>query len=229
MELTRTQQIIIAASMLAVLLVAGLLTVVRGCGNAGVIVTDSADTPPRAFAQQAATCLTVHVAGAVRRPGVYYLLPGAHVYDAVRAAGGFNATADQQALNLAAELEDSRQVFVPSLSRVRAPTSSTPSRAQAPRTPPTASSAPDLAGPQGPPPRSAQSDIARRANVTYPISINRASEEQLQALPDIGPVLASRIVGHRNHHGPFRRIEDLADIKGIGAGTLAKLAPYITL
>ncbi len=57
--------------------------------------------------------LTVHVAGAVRDPGVYRLPADARVDDAVRRAGGASARADLGGLNLAAELEDGRQVLVP--------------------------------------------------------------------------------------------------------------------
>jgi competence protein ComEA len=55
----------------------------------------------------------VHVAGAVRRPGVYTLRAGARVADAVERAGGARPGADLSAVNLAAKLEDGRQVLVP--------------------------------------------------------------------------------------------------------------------
>jgi competence protein ComEA len=55
----------------------------------------------------------VHVAGAVRHPGVYTLRAGARVDDAVRRAGGARAGADLSAVNLASKLEDGRQVLVP--------------------------------------------------------------------------------------------------------------------
>ena len=55
----------------------------------------------------------VHVAGAVRRPGVYALRTGDRVDDAVRRAGGATRKADLGGLNLAAEVEDGRQVLVP--------------------------------------------------------------------------------------------------------------------
>ena len=57
--------------------------------------------------------VTVDVAGAVRRPGVYRLPAQARVVDAVRRAGGARHRADLSALNLAAKLEDGRQVLVP--------------------------------------------------------------------------------------------------------------------
>ncbi|MEX1140785.1 MAG: ComEA family DNA-binding protein [Thermoleophilaceae bacterium] len=55
----------------------------------------------------------VHVAGAVRRPGVYRLPDGARVEDAVRRAGGADGAADLTAINLAAPLRDGQQVVVP--------------------------------------------------------------------------------------------------------------------
>jgi competence protein ComEA len=61
--------------------------------------------------------LTIHVAGAVRQPGVYRMPAGARVDDAVRRAGGATRRADLSQVNLAAEVEDGRQVLVPA--RVR--------------------------------------------------------------------------------------------------------------
>ncbi len=66
--------------------------------------------------------LVVHVAGAVRRPGVYRLREGARVDDAVQRAGGSTRRAELTQLNLAAKLEDGRQVVVP----VRTPVSGAP-------------------------------------------------------------------------------------------------------
>jgi competence protein ComEA len=60
----------------------------------------------------------VHVAGAVRSPGVYRMRPGARVDDAVSRAGGVTRRADLSQVNLAAKVEDGRQVLVPE--RVRA-------------------------------------------------------------------------------------------------------------
>jgi competence protein ComEA len=61
--------------------------------------------------------LVVHVAGAVRDPGVYRLPSGARVDDAVARAGGATRRADLGGLNLAAKLEDGRQVLVPERAR----------------------------------------------------------------------------------------------------------------
>ena len=70
--------------------------------------------PPRSFpSTTAAPKLVVHVAGAVRRPGLYRLAEGKRVADAVARAGGATASADTAAINLAAPLADGTQVLVP--------------------------------------------------------------------------------------------------------------------
>jgi competence protein ComEA len=49
-----------------------------------------------------------------------------------------------------------------------------------------------------------------------PIDINRADREALLALPGIGPVLAERIIAYREAHGPFKSVDELTAISGIG-------------
>ncbi|HEY3190432.1 MAG TPA: helix-hairpin-helix domain-containing protein [Solirubrobacteraceae bacterium] len=63
----------------------------------------------------------VHIAGEVRRPGVYRLGAGTRVEEAVRRAGGPTRRADLDAINLAAKVEDGRQVIVPRRGPVAAP------------------------------------------------------------------------------------------------------------
>jgi competence protein ComEA len=59
------------------------------------------------------------------------------------------------------------------------------------------------------------------------LDINRADAADLQALPSIGPVLARRIVAHREAHGPFRDPADLLHVSGLGATRLARLRGLI--
>ena len=47
------------------------------------------------------------------------------------------------------------------------------------------------------------------------VSVNRASQAELERLPGVGPVLAARIVEHRERHGPFRKVEHLLVVRGI--------------
>ncbi len=59
------------------------------------------------------------------------------------------------------------------------------------------------------------------------IDPNTAGEEDLDRLPGVGPVVASRIVGTREDRGPFVVPEDLLSVPGVGPATLAKIAPYL--
>ena len=61
------------------------------------------------------------------------------------------------------------------------------------------------------------------------IDINRAEPWLLEALPGIGQVLAQRIVDYRSENGPFKRIEDLLKVSGIGPATFDKIKDYITV
>jgi competence protein ComEA len=66
-------------------------------------------------------------------------------------------------------------------------------------------------------------------SVSAKININEATAEQLDALPGIGPVKAHAIVEYRQLHGLYRRPDDLLNVKGIGAKTLERIKPYITI
>ncbi len=61
------------------------------------------------------------------------------------------------------------------------------------------------------------------------IDLNRASLEELDRLPGIGPVTAQAIVEHRTTHGPFRSVDELVDVKGVGPATLEKIRALITV
>ncbi|SHN51834.1 competence protein ComEA [Geodermatophilus obscurus] len=64
---------------------------------------------------------------------------------------------------------------------------------------------------------------------TGPVDLNAATAADLDALPGIGPVLAQRIVEHRERNGPFRSVEQLDDVPGIGPATYAELAELVTV
>ncbi len=63
----------------------------------------------------------------------------------------------------------------------------------------------------------------------YPININTATLPDLDLLPGIGPVIASKIIDYRNIHGLFRRTDDLLNVNGIGEKKLAQLQGLVTV
>ncbi len=61
------------------------------------------------------------------------------------------------------------------------------------------------------------------------LDLNTAGAPDLEALPGIGPALAGRIIAYRQSHGPFKKIDDLMEVSGIGPQNLAKLKPHLVL
>ena len=61
------------------------------------------------------------------------------------------------------------------------------------------------------------------------VNVNQASATELARLPRVGPSLAGTIVAHREKHGPFKRAEDLMEVKGIGEKMFATLKPYVAV
>lgn len=59
------------------------------------------------------------------------------------------------------------------------------------------------------------------------LDINRASADELQVLPGVGPVLAQRMVEWRKAHGRYRAVEDLQGVKGIGKKRMEQLRPLV--
>jgi competence protein ComEA len=143
--------------------------------------------------------LVVHVAGWVRRPGVYELDEGKRVIDAIDAAGGPRRGADLGALNLAAVLTDAQQVIVP------------------------------RAGPAGGTATSAGGALSASPSSPAPVNVNTAGPEELETLPGIGEVLAAAIVAYREEHGLFTSVDQLLDVSGIGEVTLEEIRELVTV
>jgi competence protein ComEA len=61
------------------------------------------------------------------------------------------------------------------------------------------------------------------------VNLNTASEVELEALPEVGPVTAQAILAWRTEHGGFTSVDELLEVDGIGDATLGQLAPYVTV
>jgi len=70
---------------------------------------------------------------------------------------------------------------------------------------------------------------SRPAVASGRIDINRASAAELELLPRIGPTLSKRIVAFREKNGPFRTIDALDRVKGIGPKTIERLRPLVSI
>jgi competence protein ComEA len=188
---------------------------VDGAGNlaAGSLVQEGPPpTDPATAAGAAGAPVVVEVGGAVARPGVYRLPAGARVADAIAAAGGFgprvNVEAADRALNLAALVRDGDEIHVPA--RGEAPASAV------------AGGSSDSGGSGG------AGSGAGGATAGGLIDLNRATAEQLDTLPGVGPATAAKIIAAREER-PFASLEDVGSRKVVGATTLAKIRALVTV
>lgn len=146
--------------------------------------------------------IIVYVTGAVERPGLYTVPSDARVAQAVELAGP-RVEADLAKIPMAERLRDGQTVAVPVRQR--------PDLQATPRT--TGEVMPSQSVPQE----------------EEKIDVNRATVAELERLPGVGPALAQRIVAYREEHGPFRSIEELAEVPGISARMVAEWANLVTV
>lgn len=192
----------------AVLLLVGLIVavLVAALGPRGSSVSIAREPPPAGAdasdgaAEAPGGTIYVHLLGAVERPGLYELREGARGIDAIAAAGGFTATADQSQLNLARPLSDGEQIRVPALGE----------------------------DPALPPPGTGGAATGGEA-AGGRVNLNTADLPALDTLPGVGPATAQAILDWRETNGRFTAVEDLLGVAGIGEKTLAALRDLVSV
>ena len=200
------------ALVLAAVLVVAAMTLVPGwmSPSTGGSATEAslAELP---FAGTATTMSTptttsaevlVHAAGSVVAPGLYRLPTGSRVGDLLDAAGGVAPEGDTNRINLAAPLADGERVYVPRVGELEVP-------------PIAVADEPTIA------------DSPSGATAVQPLDLNRATAEQLEELPGVGPSIAGAIVDHRETSGAFRSVDDLLEVRGIGPARLEQLRDLV--
>ncbi|OMP67619.1 helix-hairpin-helix domain-containing protein [Domibacillus epiphyticus] len=151
--------------------------------------------------------VAIDVKGAVKMPGIYTITSDNRVNDAIKKAGGLTEQADPAAVNLAQKVHDEMVIYVPTIGEEAPPVTTSSTQA--------GSSAGSAGTPEG---------------VDHPlINLNTADLSGLQELPGIGEAKAQAILDYRESDGPFKAVEDLKNVSGIGDKTFEKLASHITV
>jgi competence protein ComEA len=183
---------------------------IEAVGGAGGLPRNSGSPPGSSVAPSPSpAAVVVDVAGWVRRPGVYEFAQGDRVIDAIRRAGGARAGADLTSINLAALLADAEQIVVGKSSGGG----------------PVSGMGPGGTGEGG----SSGTSPGASGGTESLININTATLDELETLPGIGPALGQRILDYRQEHGPFRSVDDLLNVSGIGDKRLADIRPKVTV
>ncbi len=146
--------------------------------------------------------ISVFITGAVERPGVYQVPRDSRLVEVIAAAGGLLESAEINELNLAEKVIDGQQINIPGSGEI-------------------------------PTPQLVIGGSGLLFTPTPPagglININTADSALLQTVNGIGPTIAARIITYREENGPFERVDDLTKVAGIGAETMEKIRPYVTV
>lgn len=165
-----------------------------------VITTPTATAIPQPTVTPTPAPMRVYVTGAVAHPDVYSLPADSIVRDALAAAGGATADADLNRINLAQQVCDQQQIYVPRLGEENPPLPSPPV---------------------------SLTNTSGSGQTVGKVNINTATVEELDTLPGIGPAIAQRIIEYRQTNGPFQSIEEIKNVSGIGDKLLEKLKDLI--
>ena len=180
----------------------GLLLIGGGLVSAELLKKDSApvEFPKESLVsnKQELQELMVDVSGAVNKPGVYKLKAGDRVDDAIKAASGLASDANQEYLskniNMAQKISDGMKIYIP------------------------------VKGDQAPA-AVVQTGGGLVAGISSEqVSINSATQAELEALPGIGPVTAAKIISAR----PFQKVEDLLNQKLVSKSVFEKIKGMVT-
>lgn len=166
----------------------------------GVLAIAETTTTPQTTTTPAS--FPVHIAGAVKNPGVYYVTEQAILNDLLNEAGGFGDLADKDKVNLAMSLVAHQYVYIPQVGEEDVPLPVTP-----------------VGGNTG----------QAESNGPTKVNINTADEAELTTLSGVGPATAQKIIAYREANGPFQALEDLMNVPGIKEGRFAGLKDFITL
>lgn len=151
--------------------------------------------------------VTVHVAGAVERPGVYSFPAGTRVNEGIAKAGPLKE-AELSYINLAEIMTDQQQIIVSRHGQL----------------PPVRSAAAGISGGS-----TAGNGYSAAGALAGKVNINTAGAAVLEKLPGIGPVTAKRIIDYRTEKGQFKDVIELRKVEGIGEKKFTRLKEKVTI
>ena len=166
--------------------------------------------------------IKVEIKGAIEKEGVYEIKEDFRVEDLIKISGGLKENADTSTINLSRKLKNEDVVIIYTKEEIENAKKGITSIKYIEKEcicPKIANSAciEDII-------TSSQSII----NNTGKVNLNTATKEELLTIPNIGESKAKLIIEYRNKT-PFRQIEDIMNIKGIGSGIFEKIKAYITI
>ena len=163
----------------------------------------------------------VDIKGEVNKPGIYTLESSSRIIDVIEKASGLTENANTSVINLSKKISDEMVIIIYSNYQVKdfEKTKEIEQQVQEKCIQPNDNSLKNDA--------CINSDI--KIDNNKKVSINNATVEELMTLSGIGESKAKDIIEYRNTNGPFKKLEDLMEIPGIGESIFAKIKENITL
>jgi len=162
----------------------------------------------------------VDIKGQVANPGIYSLKANSRVIDVIEKAGGLTENADTSVINLSKKISDEMVIIIYSHEEVNEFGKTKEQEKQV------------LMECKNNEIYSLENnaciEIDNSPTISGKININTASKEELMTLTGIGESKANDIIKYRETNGPFKSIEDLTKVNGIGESTLANIKENIT-
>ena len=162
----------------------------------------------------------VDIKGQVANPGIYSLKANSRVIDVIEKAGGLTENADTSVINLSKKISDEMVIIIYSHEEVNEFGKTKEIEKQVL----TECKNNEIYSLEN----NACIEIDNTNNISGKININTASKEELMTLTGIGESKANDIIKYRETNGPFKSIEDLTKVNGIGESTLANIKENIT-
>ena len=163
--------------------------------------------------------IIVHISGAVKKEGIVELDENSRISDAIEKAGGIKENAEIKEINLAYKLEDGMKIYIPTKEEIQN------KETQGVNQYIYEGIKEDSF--QG---NSSQGNTEKKETIrNKKVNINKASQEELDSLPGIGPSTASKILEYRKQNGNFKNIEDIKEVSGIGESKFEKIREMITV
>lgn len=163
-------------------------------------LTTMAEVATDATKERAETMIYVDIKGAVKVPGIYQLKNQQRIWDALALAGGVSEEADTAQVNYAQKVKDQMIIYVPKKGEAVAQSLET-----------------------------LQESAPAQQNQEEKINLNTATEAELQTISGIGAKKAQEIIRFRDEQGPFKTVEELKNVPGIGEKTVERLKDMLTV
>jgi len=184
-------------------------TDIRESNESGTGITS--DTAASGETSLAIQMISVYICGEVNNPGIYEVPKGVILNKIIEAAGGFTEEASENNVNLVYQIESNMSIYIPSEDEITQ-----------------GFTGGDIIRQEGVYVWGAQSGASGGTDqsATLMVNINTATEEELKSLPGIGDVTAKAIVNYRKDT-PFKTIDDIKNVTGIGDSKFKQIKDYI--